>query len=112
MTTNAYDLVRERYGVDTADTENPEAIDADTAEKVVFRYNPNRVALFVINLSANNVYIARTQSVSSSSGIFLTPNGGSITMNVRDDFLLPTLEWWIEASSNNSAIYSMETLIK
>ena len=66
MVTNAYDLVRDRWGVDTEDHENPEATDADTTEKIVFRNNPNRVAFVIINLSANNVFVARTSAVSST----------------------------------------------
>lgn len=109
---NAHDLVGEMFGVRVSEREFPDATDADTAVKVLARRNPRRVALTVINLSANTVVIAPFAGVSTTRGIQIPPNGGNFVVNVRDDFLLPSREWSVVASADNSAIYVLETIIE
>lgn len=63
-----------------------------TVGKVV-QANPDRVGLVVINGGAADVLIWVDNSVSTTKGIRLTANGGSVTMTVHDDFTLPAQEW-------------------
>lgn len=99
------DIVAAKLGASVAEEEYPDATDADSAAKVLVRRNPARLALIVINLSANTVVIAPDRDVSTTRGIQISANGGSVTLNVNDDFTLPSLEWWVVASVDNSAIY-------
>lgn len=100
-----HDLIGDQLGVRVSPREFPDALDADSTVKVLVRRNPARVALVVINLSANTVVIAPDTDVSLTRGIQVPANGGSVTLNLRDDLLLPALEWSVIASADNSAIY-------
>lgn len=53
--------------------------------------DPERVSIFVQNLSANTIYLGYDQAVSSSRGIILPANGGGIGFNAKDDQILSTL---------------------
>lgn len=74
--------------------------------------NPNRVGLTFINLGAQNAYLYLNGQVSSTNGIFLAANGGSIALNWRDDMTLITNEWDAIAPGGNTTIQvlSVETL--
>lgn len=109
---NAHDLVSETLGVRVSEREYPDALDADIAVKVAARRNPRRVALTIVNLSANVVVVAPFAGVTTTRGIRLDANGGNLAVNVRDDMLLPSREWSICADVDNSAIYVLETLIE
>lgn len=108
---NAHDLVSDYFGVRVEDREFPDALDADIAVKVLAKRSPRRVALLVVNLSANVVVIAPFPGVTTTRGIRLDSNGGNASFNVRDDFLLPTREWSVCADVDNSELYVLETLI-
>lgn len=102
---SAYDLLRERFGVNVRAVEFPAASDADIAAQVIARRDGGRVALVIINLSANTVVVAPFAGVTTTRGIQIPANGGFLSMNVQDDYLLPTMEWSAVASADNSAIY-------
>lgn len=70
--------------------------------------NPDRLALLVIGLGANNVFLGLQQNVSASRGIQLAPNGGSVAMIVDEDFTLPTRELFAIAPGGNTAVYVLE----
>lgn len=72
--------------------------------------NADRLGLVITNLSANNVFIAFDNQVSSTHGIFLAPNGGSISMNYKDDFELVGFEVFGLASAAGSNIYYVEVI--
>lgn len=108
---NAHDLVSDMYGVRVEDREFPDALDADIAVKVLARRSPRRVALLVVNMSANVVVIAPFPGVTTTRGIRLDANGGSFSCNTKEDMLLPTREWNVCADVDNSAIYVVETVI-
>ena len=72
--------------------------------------NPDRVGLIMINLGANDVYIALNNGVSTTNGIKLPANGGNVTMTVRDDFTLPGREWDGITNAATSAMYVLEEI--
>lgn len=55
--------------------------------------DPERVFLLIVNLSPNDLFIAPLIDPSSTRGIRLDPNGGSMTVNIDQDASLPALEW-------------------
>jgi hypothetical protein len=56
--------------------------------------DPDRVALTFINDQTATIYITPDNGPSGNRGIQLDANGGSVSMNVRDDLTLPAREWW------------------
>lgn len=71
--------------------------------------DPDRVGLVIINLGIQAVYLGLDATVSATKGIFLAASGGSVSMNVRDDFTLSTREWFVISPSGASSIYVLET---
>lgn len=70
--------------------------------------DPDRVGLVIINLGANTVYAALAGNPSASLGIILNSNGGSLTLNVRDDYSLSTREWSVSSPAGASSVYVLE----
>jgi hypothetical protein len=108
---NTADLIEKRFGVHTTTRDNPEIAAVGVAALRVFRNNPRRLAAVIVNLSANAMYLALTPTVAATLGIYLAPNGGSITMSLDSDFELVTREWWVIAAGAASALYSLSTEI-
>lgn len=67
--------------------------------------DPDAVALVIINLSANTVYVRPANDPSATAGIQLNASGGSMSVNVRDDLTLPTRAWWGLATGAGSDVY-------
>lgn len=67
--------------------------------------DPERVQVIVVNLSANIVYLGFRSDTSSSKGIRLNANGGSLSMAVDDDGILTTRQLFALASGAGSQLY-------
>lgn len=100
-------LIEARYGVRLTPYENPLITSVGVTPLIVFNNNPRRISFVIVNCSANVMYLSRTNAVAATNGIVLTANGGSVTMDMENDFSLPTLEWWIVAGGAASALYSI-----
>jgi len=103
---SVYELLERQYGVKLDFEENPVTASVGVTDAVILKNNPRRIALVIINLSANTVYIRPgVLAASATAGIVLIPSGGSVTLNCQEDFHLPALEWHAVASGAASAIY-------
>ena len=88
------------------DVESPDStVVVGTTPVEVAGGDGERVQLTLVNLSANTIYIAPTPAVSASRGIFLGANGGSVTMSVVEDGILPSLQWYALATAAASSLY-------
>jgi len=67
--------------------------------------DPDALALTLINVSANTVYVTPDNSASPSRGIVLNSGGGAVSLNVRDDLTLPGYEWYGVASAGTADVY-------
>jgi hypothetical protein len=67
-----------------------------------------RVSLTIVNLGGSEVFIDPTSGVSSTRGIRISPNGGLFSVNVDQDALLPTLQWFGVATAGNPEVYILE----
>lgn len=85
-----------------------DSVTVQTTATSIVNNSPDRVGLVIINLGANDIYIGLTPAVSTTNGIKLPANGGSVSMNVRDDFILPSRQWWGIANGGTSATYELE----
>ena len=100
-----------RLGVTIREAENPLVSSVGITDTIVAQNNPSRVALTIVNLSANGIYLRPKEPASASMGIFLAPNGGSMGVDMNDDYMLPTYEWHAIATGAASAIFSSESII-
>lgn len=85
----------ERYGAPLVGVAAAELVGPD----------PERVALTVVNLSANTVYLSPLTDVAATAGIRLNANGGSMTINADDDGTLLSGPWHAIASGANSQVF-------
>ena len=104
------DLVREELGVPTFLQTNRVTATVGVAAVQVLRQNPNRVWLAIVNLSANDLHVGPFANVSSTRGFRLTPSGGNILLDYREDMDLCGFEWFGIATAAASAVLVMELL--
>lgn len=109
---SVYDVLRQRFGVDIMIDDSSGATSIGTTDIIVAPGNPRRMALVITNLSANTVYLRPMGAASSTKGITLLSNGGSLTLSWEDDLHLPALEWHGIASAAASAVYVVGVLIR
>jgi len=102
------ELLTKQLGVAVSPVVNPLVSQVGLAVTRVLGNNPNRVAAVVTNLSLNRIYISPDRSPSSSHGIRLDPNGGSIVLLWNEDFSLVGWEWNAIADAAGSSIFVLE----
>lgn len=105
---NIVELVEREFGVKVAFVDSLANREVGVNAQVILAQNPRRLAFVIVNLSANNVFVAPRPDVGSDRGIFLSPSGGQLVVNWREDLILPAVEWSGIASGANSDIYVLE----
>ena len=100
------DFITSRYGVRSRARTNPVTSSVGTTAKEIAKENHDRLAIVVINLSANDLYVAFDNQVSSSRGIYLTPTGGSLSLLAEEDLELTGYRLWAVASAANAVFMS------
>lgn len=102
------DLIQNRFGAKTDYRINPMVAEVDIAVTQIFSHNPKRFGLVIVNLSANNVFVAPDPQVAAERGWMLVPNGGTIHFNWIEDFQLCMLPFYGTAGADNSDVFSLE----
>lgn len=104
------DLLRNELGVNShpGPESGTQAIGLTVGK--ILSNNPNRVGLTMINLSANTIYIGPENTTSSSEGIFLSANGGSLSFDWRTDMTLIPNQWFAVATGAASSLYILEVV--
>lgn len=85
--------------------ERERTVQVGLASQEIVAAEPEQVGIIIVNLSAATVWVAPGLLVSSTRGIRLPPSGGSVSLNVRDDFTLVTRAWHAIASAALSDVY-------
>ena len=75
---------------------------------VAIEGNGDRVGLVFVNNGASDIVIGLQPNISATVGIRLVANGGAISMNVRDDFTLPSRRWYVLSVSGTPQLYVLE----
>ena len=109
---SVYELISNEFGADVAADDPTTNLSIGTADLIIAQNNPRRLALVIINLSANVVYVKPGSPAATTSGIRLAPSGGSVSMDWRNDLHLPSLEWHAIASGAGSAIYITSVVLR
>ncbi|NIQ91313.1 MAG: hypothetical protein GWN93_20815 [Deltaproteobacteria bacterium] len=108
---NVADLIARRFGIRTRAQQVPLVQTVGTSVVRVLPNNPNRLAFVIVNLSSNNVYVAWDLAVSTTRGVLLTPNGGSLTVVYEEDFETACWELFAIADGAASSIFVPEVVI-
>lgn len=109
MFPTAQTVLQAIYGVQTQSNLN--TYTCNTTASRILDQNNYRVAYIIINSSAVNVYVWFDQTVSTTKGILIPANGGTMNLSLREDFSLPTNELWIIPDSGTPTIDKLEVLI-
>jgi|SRR6266849_2381440 len=70
--------------------------------------NGDRVALIIVNLGIQDLFVSIDANVSSTNGIKVSASGGSVTMEVLEDYTLPSRQWWGIAPGGNTNVFVLE----
>jgi hypothetical protein len=88
--------------------ENESNIATSVVASVAIQGNGDRVGLVFVNNGSSDLLIGLQPNISATVGIRLVANGGAISMNVRDDFTLPSRQWYVIAVSGTPQLYVLE----
>lgn len=101
--TNA-EMIAALFGIRTAFAVNPQTNTVGVTEVMVLPNDPMRVGIVFVNNSANAIYVLPRKGVSADEGIYLAPNGGTISMVWDRDFELCSVAWYALAGGAGSRI--------
>lgn len=82
-----------------------EAVALGTGQDIIAQSDPERVWLSIVNLGSYDVYVSPAEGVSATFGYLLKANGGSVSLNLVDDFTMPTEQWYGVAIGGASTIF-------
>ena len=105
------EVLLERYGLRITTRKSGDAFEMGVAIAQIVPMNPRRLSLIMVNLSANNIWIAPETFVSPAHGILLVPNGGTFILNYREDLTLASHAWVGIADGANSDMYWLEACL-
>jgi len=105
-------LLTERLGTEAYPRVNDVTATVGTTPEKIADPNPNRLALLVVNLSANVIYILHERNVSATRGIRLGPNGGGVSMIYDEEFDIIGWDWWGVATGAASPILVLELIAR
>lgn len=105
----ALDLIVKEFGGAVSEQETTQATGAAFAEAV--KNDANAVALTFINFGAFTIFLSLRPDQAASTGIILTPNGGTVSLNLRDDFTLAARAWFASSPGGASSLYSLRLVM-
>lgn len=105
------DLLTAKFGVRFVSRLNRALSAVGTTVIQVLRQDPSRTGFTIVNLSLNRIYVTPLGVPSSSNGVRVDPNGGSVFLNWEEDGEVVAWEWRGIADGAASNVYILETLI-
>lgn len=108
--TPLYKMLQALFGARVRLNKNPLVTQIGVAATQILSSNPNRMGFVFVNLSAVSMYISPFNTVSATEGIWLAPNGGSVSLVWDRDMEACTSEWWALAGGAAAACYLLEYL--
>jgi len=100
-----YDLIERELKARITEEVNPVTPTVGTSVTQILREDPNRIAVVIINLGANSMYIGFDREISSTRGILLSANGGSYTAFWKEDFTLCARAMYAIAPAGSVSVY-------
>lgn len=107
---SVYDLIKDEFGVETYERENPLTDTVGTSVTRVLPYSPSRVSCVIVNLGGYDLYVSPRNNVSGSKGILIPANGGNLTLIWREDFTLVAHEFFGISPNGSVDVYILELL--
>lgn len=105
------DLIEREFGFAVHPELNRLTDSCETTATKLTSNNPRRVGLTVINLGTTALYLTPDNAPSASRGIYIGPNGGSMTLDWRVDMTLISYDWWGIAITSADPVFVQEVVI-
>ena len=90
---------------------NPLRSSFTTAQTQMMQHDQQRVTAFIENPSSVTVYVSHLSNPTTTNAIVLAANGGSYTLNFRDDGEMVTLPIFGLTNSGTQTLWLMETIL-
>ncbi len=100
--------VEANYGGSFQTKETTVAVGAGVTQLVDHDFE--RVGLIFVNTGAAAATLAPNKQVNLTGGVLLVAAGGSLSLNVRDDLVLPGFEWSAISSAAGTSIYVLQVV--
>ncbi|MEM2293660.1 MAG: hypothetical protein QXX41_10335 [Nitrososphaerota archaeon] len=102
------EYVEKRRGVSTRLTEK--VVSVNTTPTRLLDQNPRRFSYVISCISDNGVYIGFSPAVSMTNGLYISGNGGGVSVTVDEDDELTTYEVWAISEAGGSLVYIVEVV--
>lgn len=79
-----------------------------TTAVVIAQNDPERASLTIINNGAEAVYVNISAAPTAAASIIIPPSGGSYTVNLINDLVLPSYQYRAAASATTADITVIE----
>lgn len=106
-----FELLLGQFRAKTRINVDPLTADVAITATRILPDNPRRVSLLIVNTGANPIYVGIDSAVSTTRGIYLAANGGSMSLQWQYDFESVTHERYAIASGAPSTIYIEENVL-
>lgn len=110
MSVTLEEVLFREFGVKTTFRTNPITGTVLTSVTKILSNNPNRLALIIVNLGANDFNIGFDIEVSATKGILISNGGGGISFRYDTEFNLLESGVWAIAAVGSSAAYILEVI--
>jgi len=79
------EFVRKKFGVATRLIQNPVTDTCGTSVTTLLLNNPDRLMWMIVNLGTKALYVAWDKGVASDHGVYVSPNGGTVSAIADED---------------------------
>lgn len=105
MAKNLYEITEKLFGTRTSYQINPLVTKVQNTVTPILKADPTRLSVVIVNLGNVSMYISPDNNVSNAAGVLVAPNGGQVTMIMRDDMELLNQAWYAIANAPNTSIF-------
>lgn len=93
-----WDYVREQFADDVSG--DMEEVQVSLLDKQIIPVNPRRWSILLFNTSTSVIHLRILKPLGTTNGIVLTPGGGFVGFDARNDMILPILNIYGRADVN------------
>ena len=102
------DYVEKKRGTSTRLTEKVVSVSIEPTR--LLEQNPRRFSYVLSCISDSGIYIAFSPLVSATNGLYISGNGGSMSVTVDEDDELTTYELWAVSEAGSALVYIAEVV--
>lgn len=106
-----HELLVKQFGVKSRGKVSTVEVGTDLPATKIVGNNPNRVGLTIVNYSSTIKYVSFEQSMGLTQGVYLAPEGGSISLNWQYDFDIVGWGWYGVSAGAAGSVNIIEVIM-